>query len=203
MGIQIKDVVYIKSTEDRILKAATKLFSEHGYNGISTKKIADLAGVNEVTIFRHFNSKSNLLQSVIRHYSYEGNIIQKVSRDITGDVEKDLEIFAEVYYMFLVNNIKMYKIQMREITDDGKRFTNTIEYVNFMKNYLQEKVESKKFTGDPSIISKAIVSMIMGIFTLDVYAPDLYEGIPNRQLICEYIDKIVKLYVVKEKTLKC
>ena len=95
----------------------------------------------------------------------------------------------------------MYKIQMREISDDGERFTNSVEYTNFMKSYLEERVASKEFTGDPSYISKAITAMIMGIFTIQVYSPDLFEGIPNRKLICEYIDKIVKLYVVKERTL--
>jgi|LGOV01.1.fsa_nt_gb AcrR family transcriptional regulator len=193
----------MKSTEEKILKAATKMFSEFGYNGVSTKKIATVAGVNEVTIFRHYTSKSNLLQAVIKHYSFEGNIIQKVENDLCGDVEKDLEIFAEDYYMFLVNNIKMYKIQMREITDEAKRFTNSVEYVNYMRDYLQKKVDSNEFTGDPSIISKGIVSMIMGIFTFHIYAPDIYDNIPNRTLICEYIDKIVKLYVVKKRTLKC
>ena len=100
----------MKETEEKILKAATKLFSEYGFNGVSTKKIAEVAGVNEVTIFRHFTNKSNLLQAVIKHFAFEGNIIEKVKRDITGDVEKDLRIFAEDYYMFLKNNIKMYKI---------------------------------------------------------------------------------------------
>jgi len=193
----------MKSTEGKILKAATKLFSEFGYNGVSTKKIATAAGVNEITIFRHFTNKSNLLQAVIKYYSYEGNIIDKVLTDLTGDVERDLEIFAEDYYMFLANNIKMYKIQMREITDESKRFTNSIEYVSFMRNYLQDKVESNEFTGDPDIISKGIIAMIMGIFTFHVYAPDIFDDTPNRKLICEYVDKIVKLYVVKKRTLSC
>ena len=48
----------MKKSEELILKAAVKLFSEHGYNGVSTKQIAASAGVNEVTVFRNFKSKS-------------------------------------------------------------------------------------------------------------------------------------------------
>lgn len=186
----------MKNTEQKILEAATKLFSDIGYNGVSTKKIAELAGVNEITIFRHFKSKSNLLQAVIKDYAFEGNIIQKISNDITGDVEKDIKIFAEDYYMFLVNNIKMYKIQTREITDEDKRFTNSIEYAKFMKKYLDEKLKSGEFIGDPWFVSKGIVSMIMGIFTFHVYSPDIYEGVSNRKMISEYCKKIAKLYIV-------
>lgn len=185
----------MKNTEDKILEAATKLFSEFGYNGVSTKKIADYAGVNEITLFRRFKTKSNLLQAVIKDYAFEGNIIEKVSNDITGDVATDIKIFAEVYYMFLVNNIKMYKIQMREISDEGKRFTNSVEYAKFMEKYLDEKAKSGKFTGNPWFVSKSIVSMIMGIFTFDVYSPDLYEGVSNRDLINEYCNKVINLYV--------
>ena len=52
----------MRATEKKILLAATKLFSEFGYSGVSTRKIAEVAGVNELTIFRVYKSKSNLLQ---------------------------------------------------------------------------------------------------------------------------------------------
>jgi len=184
----------MKKTGTKILEAASKLFSEFGYNGASTKKIAEDAGVNEITLFRHFKNKGNLLQTVIRHYSYEGNIINKISSEIKGNLKEDLEIFAEVYYMFLVNNIKLYKIQMREISDDGKRFTNSIEYTQFMKKYLIQQVENGCFIGDPDLVSKGIVAMIMGVFTLEVYSPDIYEGVPNRAIIKLFIDDILNMY---------
>ena len=72
----------MKETEKRILQAATKLFSEYGYANTSTKKIADTAGVNELTIFRQFKSKSNLLQAVIHHHAFEGYIVDKISHEM-------------------------------------------------------------------------------------------------------------------------
>jgi len=184
------------TTEKKILKAATKLFSEHGYKGVSTRSIAALAGVNEITIFRHFKSKSNLLQSVIRHFAFEGNIVEKISHDITGCIKDDIVIFAEVYYMFLENNIKMYKIQIKEIDEDGKKFTNSIEYTRFMEAYFIKKVEEGKFKGDPYLVSTSIVSMIMGIFTLKEYSPDIFEGTDYRQLITRFVEDISSLYVI-------
>jgi len=182
----------MKETEEKILKAATKLFSEYGYNGTPTKKIAEVAGVNEVTIFRHFKNKSNILQAVIRHFSYEGNIIEKISKDLTGDLIKDLLIFAEDYYMFLVNNIKMYKIQIKEISEDGEKFTNSIEYVNFMIDYLKKSRDKGDFTGDPGTIARGIVAMIMGVFTLEVHAPTIYESQDVRKIIKYFVEDLVK-----------
>jgi AcrR family transcriptional regulator len=48
------------STEERIVEAAALLFSRQGFTASSTSEIARLAGVSEVTIFRHFPRKRDL-----------------------------------------------------------------------------------------------------------------------------------------------
>jgi len=48
------------STEERIVEAAVQLFSRQGFSGSSTHEIARLAGVSEVTVFRHFPRKRDL-----------------------------------------------------------------------------------------------------------------------------------------------
>jgi len=42
-----------------------KVFADDGFKGARTRKIAELAGVNEVTLFRKFQSKENLLRVVL------------------------------------------------------------------------------------------------------------------------------------------
>ena len=53
----------------RILLAARDIFYENGYDKATTRLIAQRAEVNEVTIFRHFGNKENLLMAVINEYS--------------------------------------------------------------------------------------------------------------------------------------
>ncbi len=48
----------------RILEAAARVYARHGYRGATTRRIADEAGVNEITVFRHFGTKNALLDSV-------------------------------------------------------------------------------------------------------------------------------------------
>jgi len=52
-------------TRTAILNAAVQVFSQHGFRGSTTRRIADAAAVNEVTIFRYFGSKEALLQEAI------------------------------------------------------------------------------------------------------------------------------------------
>ena len=53
-------------TRSAILNAAVTVFSQHGFRGSTTRRIADAASVNEVTIFRYFGSKEALLQEAIK-----------------------------------------------------------------------------------------------------------------------------------------
>jgi len=46
--------------DSRIMATAATLFARFGYNGVSTREIAVDAGVNEVTIYRHYPKKRDL-----------------------------------------------------------------------------------------------------------------------------------------------
>ncbi len=52
------------STHDKILIAAQTLFARHGYDGTTTKELAEKAGIAEGTLFRHFTNKKAILVEV-------------------------------------------------------------------------------------------------------------------------------------------
>lgn len=52
--------------KNRILAAAARVYSQHGFRGATTRLIATEAGVNEVTLFRTFGSKAGLLQEMLQ-----------------------------------------------------------------------------------------------------------------------------------------
>ncbi|MCZ7392537.1 MAG: TetR/AcrR family transcriptional regulator [Candidatus Methanoperedens sp.] len=52
-------------TEQKILDAAMKVFASEGYKGATTRRIAQEANVAELTLFRKFQSKDNLLKEVL------------------------------------------------------------------------------------------------------------------------------------------
>lgn len=51
---------------DRLLTAAAHVFASAGYRGATTRRIAQEAGVNEITLFRHFGSKDALIHEALR-----------------------------------------------------------------------------------------------------------------------------------------
>src|SRR5262245_3519019 len=54
---------------EALLRAAIKVFAETGTRGATTRRIAHEAGVNEVTLFRHFRSKDDLLRAALQAFA--------------------------------------------------------------------------------------------------------------------------------------
>lgn len=53
------------TAQARLLEAAARVFGRHGAAGTTTRRVADEAGVNEVTLFRLFKSKDALLDAAV------------------------------------------------------------------------------------------------------------------------------------------
>ncbi len=59
------DCAFMTDNREKLLHAAGRVYAEVGFRGATTRRIADEAGVNEVTLFRLFGSKSQLLAEAI------------------------------------------------------------------------------------------------------------------------------------------
>jgi AcrR family transcriptional regulator len=59
------------ATRESLLDVTARLYAEHGWRGTTTRRIAEAAGVNEVTLFRQFGSKESLLLEAIGQASCE------------------------------------------------------------------------------------------------------------------------------------
>jgi AcrR family transcriptional regulator len=55
-----------KVTRNRIIKAAARIFAEHGYEGASVRRIVAKADVNQAAINYHFGSKEGLYRAVLQ-----------------------------------------------------------------------------------------------------------------------------------------
>lgn len=85
----------------RLLRAALDEVAERGLRGATTRRIAERAGVNEVTLFRHFGSKSALVAEALMHAT-EG--FGAAAARPSGNVERDLKELALAYWGFVGAN---------------------------------------------------------------------------------------------------
>lgn len=103
-----------EDTSERIIDAAVSLISQKGYKAATTRAIADLAGVNEVTIFRNFGNKRGLIQAIVQKFSY-APLLQKMMReDVSWELETDLVRFSLDYQKFMTSIQEYVLISFRE-----------------------------------------------------------------------------------------
>jgi AcrR family transcriptional regulator len=72
-------------TANRIVEAAVQLFSRQGFAASSTHEIARLAGLSEVTIFRHFPRKRDLFWAATESRLRRLRISQELRRRLESD----------------------------------------------------------------------------------------------------------------------
>jgi AcrR family transcriptional regulator len=86
---------------DRIVHAAARLFAYQGYHGASTRQIAHLANVSELTVFRQFKDKENLFWSTLSEHfagvAFEKKLLDKIAAGEPPDVvlPEIVELFAD------------------------------------------------------------------------------------------------------------
>jgi TetR/AcrR family transcriptional regulator len=121
------------STEQRILEAALKVFASEGYAGATTRRIAEEANVAEVTLFRKFQSKENLLKEVLLKnraaFSSLDNLFQP---EKDSDLETDLRILGKNFAKVMQDNNEDSKRRMLMfmLFEEGRRRPDVAEILS-------------------------------------------------------------------------
>src|SRR4051812_17871467 len=70
----------------RIVETARDLFRKHGIKGIGVDAIAEAAGTNKMTLYRHFGSKDELIAECMRDQACRAQELwTTLERDYPGD----------------------------------------------------------------------------------------------------------------------
>jgi AcrR family transcriptional regulator len=81
---------------ERILAAASDLFYRHGVRAIGVEAVAEAAGTNKMTLYRHFSSKDELVAEYLRRLAAESDAIwSELERKHPGDARAQLDGWLE------------------------------------------------------------------------------------------------------------
>ena len=99
---------------DRLLEAALRVYARDGLASATTRAIAREAGVNEVTLFRCFGSKDQLLAAVVEKQFGAGEPPAEPLPE-TADLEHDLREYVRRYEEGLLANLPLVRTFVGEI----------------------------------------------------------------------------------------
>lgn len=177
-----------KGTAERIIEAALQLISEKGYTAATTKTIAELAGVNEVTLFRHFGNKRGLLKAIIEQFSYYPLLQQEINQNVTWELEKDLFNFSLKHFQFLMS-IKDFvmigfkeSIQFPEISEEIANIPLLIK--KELIHYFQEMHQRGKIREvDFEAAALSLIALNFGHFMSRARLGTIVSDIPTEELL--------------------
>jgi AcrR family transcriptional regulator len=129
-------------TRVRILDAALELFSKHGFKGTTTRSIASEAGVNEVTLFRHFGSKERLFFAVVEHETDITDQLEEARVRPGDDMVEDLTTLGENMAINMAGKAKLMKMIMVHVAEDPEMWTWVshvpMQILGFLTDYFEE-----------------------------------------------------------------
>lgn len=171
-------------TRTIILNAAVQVFSQHGFRGSTTRRIADAAEVNEVTIFRYFGSKEALLQEAIR--GSNANAFSSPLPEEPKDPLKELSDWCTAVINHLHSRSSVIRKCMGEIEERPELSGNATEAPMRATNELCayfRRLRAKGFTEeefDPTVASAMLIGSLFHDAMGRDMMPDAYPKPANK-----------------------
>lgn len=162
----------------QLLAAALKVYAEVGSRGATTRRIAHVAGVNEVTLFRHFGSKDALLREALLHATPPARAVREVTLpEKPVDPEAELLAFCRHQYQAVHQARSIIRKCMGEFEEHPDMSQAACQTPVLIANELQAYVQRLRTAGLASgdWNARAATTMLMGALFSDALGRDCMQ----------------------------
>ncbi|MGB9809734.1 MAG: TetR/AcrR family transcriptional regulator [Caldanaerobacter sp.] len=159
------------SVKEKIVMSTLKLISEKGYKSTTTRNIAEEAGVNEVTIFRCFGSKKDIILYALKELELLTPIDKRILEKCNWDLREDLFMLSEAYHRNFTEEKAKIMIGLRnpEIFEEVKDFLIRIPkgFKEVLIEYFKMMREKGKLnTEDFELLAFSFLSLNFGFILM-------------------------------------
>lgn len=190
--------MFCMTTRDKVIEATVELVNEKGYKGATTKEIAERAGVNEVTIFRHFGNKKGIVQAAIDKYAFAEPLFDYFLEHIVWDIEQDLKMLTKQYQTLLTEKQFLVLLSLKEahqfpeLNDMLSRIPQ--KYKSILENYFHDMIQKKKMKEvDVPTIVDSFIFLNFGFFMMKKRILDEEEMSVN-MFVDHHIDAFIQSF---------
>lgn len=184
-------------TRVRILKAAAEIIAEKGYTRTTARAIAEAAGVNEVTIFRHFGSKRNLFSEMIQQHSALPDLSDIIINQLTGDYRKDLLHLGSVFFMAITARkeaLRLMLCEAKELPEVREVVVKIPDQLRLLlTGYFQKKIETGNLRKlNPEVMAQGFLGMFFSYgIARDMLGASIAPEVSQEALIAQFVDIFV------------
>jgi len=168
------------STKDLILATAKDMISEVGFHKMTTANLARRADISEGTIYRHFESKEDILQHILDTFDQKYQALAEQCRTRMDKDNLSLEDLLGSHFAFLDANAADIKIvlgtySILEITKRSMaRFIDRMRslFEDFLARGINNGTIRDVPLGDTGMI---IANMFFGLMRIKLYWPEIAD----------------------------
>lgn len=179
-------------SKQKILKAASLLFSEFGFEGVSMRDIAKNLGISKAALYFHFKSKKELYLKTLKKTFEE--LTETINKELSKAKSRRDYLFYSIYgYLnFGLKNKNLIKISNSKIS---KKDSEIKEFVAKLRKNIERKfqdiLQKKKKT--KKIESKFLVTSLLGVMDKLILEAALFNKRLNIKKSTFNILKILKI----------
>jgi AcrR family transcriptional regulator len=153
-----------EETRERILTAAREVIGRKGKRGATTREIAEVAGVNEATLFRHFGTKEALLVACAKHFCGYTELAD-VAAQLDGDLTHDLRALAGVMLARFESLQDMIRWSLVEQEYETDIFAETawrpqLAILAVMTVFMQRRIDAGELQGEAQKLAMVFLGLI-------------------------------------------
>ncbi|MGK0288607.1 MAG: AcrR family transcriptional regulator [bacterium] len=160
-----------EDTEVKIIQAAMQIFSEKGFKAATTKIIAKEAQVSEVTLFRHYKSKSELFQQILKQLTDKGFCSSTIINESLDPVDGVRFLILKMFEIFEEHSqalrLLLYALIDDEVTGFEDVFVknNIIPGLQFLTGIFTELQATGKVSKKvkPSMMAELLIAQVFGV----------------------------------------
>jgi AcrR family transcriptional regulator len=149
-----------EDTRTRILAAAKAIYEKNGTRGTTTREVAERAGVNEATVFRHFGNKHALLVAM-RENACPLAVFESVLASLGGDLAGDLVAIARSMVETMHARRALMCISLAEDAqaETMPEWRGPMEIMQRLESFLAERIAMGKIHGDAHRLAAYFMGM--------------------------------------------
>lgn len=198
-----------RSTRQKILDAALDLFSTQGFEATSVSQIADRVGIRKASMYSHFASKQEILESLMqetmKHYERHTIFFDSSIADQDLNVKSITEIIVgQIRYIIhepqIVKGRKMLTVEQfrNPILAELQTKQNYTNVMNFFAGLVKKLIEQGKLAdNDPEIMAAQLCLPISVWINLCDREPEREDEVT--ELIRRHITQFFEIYGTEEK----
>jgi len=117
----------LSERQQQIVDESIKIIAEHSIQQLTIKNLSKRIGISEPAIYRHFESKIDILLAILESFKQTKNsIINRIAVDNMPALEKFEAIFTEHLKIFVANPALAAVVFSEEIFQNDKRLSETV-----------------------------------------------------------------------------